>query len=205
MKAVKIKPIRNILEVRETFDFFKGSILHMTETEASVFLPMHEIYQTMVENLENKKKIQFYAMMNEKVVGCVIGMIEDASPNEMFLPVIAVDYKLRDYGIASKLLSIITKRAKSYKIKRLKVRSSSASSGFFERNGFKTYLLITTYPPHNIEDIKNANENDLEIVTEDIDEICVKFIAPKIDEKCILPFKRKLKDLETEFIMEKQI
>ena len=104
MKGLKIKPIRNIIEVRETFDFFKGSFLHMTETEASVFLPMHEIYQTMVDNLENKKKIQYYAMMDEKVVGCVIGMVDDAAPNEMFLSVIDVDYRLRNAGIATKLL-----------------------------------------------------------------------------------------------------
>lgn len=205
MKGLKIKPIRNIIEVRETFDFFKGSFLHMTETEASVFLPMHEIYQTMVDNLENKKKIQYYAMMGEKVVGCVIGMVDDAAPNEMFLPVIAVDYRLRDAGIATKLLETIIKRAKAIKVSRLKVRSSASSSGFFKRNGFNIYLYITCYAPLTFEDIKKANQNGLAIVAEDAEEGVVKFIAPKIDEKYLLPFKRKLKDMESDFMMEKRI
>lgn len=205
MKGLKIKPIRNILEIRETFDFFKGSFLHMTETEASVFLPMHEIYQTMVDNLDNKYKIQYYASIDDKVVGCVIGLLDKAIPNEMFLPVIAVDYKLRNSGIASKLLNLITKKAKSYKINRLKVNSSESSSGFFEKNGFNIYLYITSYSPHTLQDIKNANENHLEIINENEEDLVIKFIAPKIDNRLLIPFKRKLKDFESEFIMEKRI
>ena len=85
------------------------------------------------------------------------------------------------------------------------MRSSASSSGFFKRNGFNIYLYITCYAPLTIEDIKKANQNGLAIVAEDADEGVVKFIAPKIDEKYLLPFKRKLKDMESDFMMEKRI
>ena len=202
MKKLKIKPINNIIKVKEAFDFFKDSFLHMTQTEASVFLPMHEIYQTMVDNLESKTKIQFYAELDEKIIGCVIGNIKR---EEMFLPVIAVDYRLRDSGIAAQLLYAVSLYAKKYKVKKLTVRSSVSSSGFFKRNGFNCYLYITAYPPQTTKDIKDANKDDLPIMAEDENQQMVKFLTPKIDNKYILPFKRKLKNLDFDFMMEKRI
>lgn len=205
MKGLKIKQIRNILQVRESFEFFKKSFLHMTQTEASAFLPMHEIYQTMVDNLNSKFKLQYFAELEDKVVGCVIAMVDKEKPSEVFLPVIAVDYKLRDAGIATLLLEEITKSLKKAKFNRIKVRSSATSAGFFIRAGFTTYLYIMAFKPNSVEDIKNANINNLPCVGTDQQRITLKFIAPAIDNKLILPFKRKLKNIASDFLLETRI
>ena len=42
-------------------------------------------------------------------------------------------------------------------------------------------------------------------MAEDENQQMVKFLTPKIDNKYILPFKRKLKNLDFDFMMEKRI
>ena len=72
MKSVKIVPINDLIEVHTAFNFFKANFFRTVQTELIAFLPLSEIYQTMLDNMQEDNKLQFLALAEELPVGCVI-------------------------------------------------------------------------------------------------------------------------------------
>ncbi len=204
MKNLKIKPIKNVMEARNSFNFFKNSFLQTSETETNGFLPLHEIYQAMVDNLALKKKTQYYASIDDQVVGCIIGVQNEITTNELYLPIFAVDKKFRKTKIATTLLEELERKAKKLKYSCLKVKTSNSSSGFFFKAGFSLFLYVKA-PNNTIDEIKKANKDNLEIVKVYEENNCIKFATQNYDEQLTLNFKEGLSNPEMALWFEKKI
>lgn len=184
IKRIKYKAIDSTTKVREAFEFFKNSFLFTRQKEDSEFLPMHEIYQMMIDNINQTFMFQFVATHENIVVGCVIASVIDG---EMFIPVLAVDHKYRGSGIASKLLAKITRMAKRAQANIIKIIPSFVSAPYFIKRGFVGYAFVQVPPPANIEHIKAANLSNLELVS--ASENVAKFNFPVLDKQLLRPFK----------------
>lgn len=205
MKGIKVKPIRKIADVKAVFAFFKRTYFSMTQTETNVFLPLHETYEGMIENLDRKEKLQFFAEINDEVVGCLIAIPSNETPNTLYLPVVAVDRNVQGGGVASELFTALQASLKKCPYTMMRLPAIESSSEFFLKRGFTLRLQVKAYPPHTTADIRNANHAGLEPVEDIQGKIKVRFAVPSFDEKLVMPFIRELGNVKIEYIFEKKI
>lgn len=203
MKGIKFLPINSVGDIKESFDFLRQCVFQTCATECSFSLPMHEIYQTMMQNLEDRCCLQFRAEYDKQVVGCIVAA--KINDYELFLPVIAVDSKFRGKGIAKQLMALLSKHAKKAGIKTYKVDADIINSGFFLKEGFTPYLYIRAIEPSTTEDIKQANTSQLELIVQFPFDNTVKFALPDMDKKWLQPFIVKLKDFQAKFTYERDV
>lgn len=205
MKGIKIKPIKTLNDVKGAFAFFKKSYLTLTESAATFSLPLHETYEGMVDNLERKEKLQFFAMLNDEVIACLIAFPSNETENALYVPVLAVESQYRSSGIASRMLSELQKSIAGTRYNLLRIPALEDDASFFIKRGFELRLGVKTYPPHTVQHILDSNLANLEPVEEVKGKIKVRFAVPSFDEKLIMPFIRKLQNVKIEYIFEKKI
>lgn len=203
MRGIKYLPIKTVNEVKETFDFFKKCAFHTCETECSVSLPMHEIYQAMMENVETKTNIQFYAVYEKEIIGSIIAV--KLNDKELFLSIVAVSSKYRGKGIAKRFMTILAKSAKKEGFKNLQINADANNSGFFLKEGFVPYLYVKASSLTTIEEVEDANHDGLEKVALFPFDNMIKFAVPDTNKKWLKPFISCLSDFQAKFTYEKQI
>lgn len=203
MKGMRILPIKSINDVKLSFDFLRKCVFTTCATEFSFSLPMHEIYQTMVQNINRKNSIQFYCTYNKQVVGCVVG--SKVNNYELFLPVIAVDAKYRGMGIAKKLFLSLSKPAKKEGLRQYKISGDIINPGFFIKEGFSPYLYIKAVFPTTLADVKDANSNLLAQITQFPFDDMVKYVIPNVDKRWLNHFTSKLNNFQAKFTYERSI
>ncbi len=205
MKGLKIKPIRKICDVKAVFAFFKRTYFSLAQTENNVFLPLHETYEGMIENLDRKEKLQFFAELGGEVVGCLIAIPSNETPNTLYIPVVAVEANLRSSGVASELFTALQTSLKKCHYTMMRIPAVEGSAAFFKKRGFILRLQVKAYPPHTTEDIRRANKSGLEAIEDIAGKIKVRFAVPSFDEKLAMPFIRELGKVKIEYIFEKKI
>lgn len=203
MKTIRYLPINSISDIKESFDFLRKCMFQTCATECSFSLPMHEIYQTMMENLEDRIPVQFFVERDKQVIGCIVGA--KINEYELFLPVIAVDPKFRGMGIAKKLMALLSKNAKKVGLRQYKIDGDIINPGFFIKEGFSPYLYVKAVQPLTIADIKDANTGELAQIAQFPFDNIVKYVIPSVDKKWLKPFIANLKDFQAKFTYERSI
>lgn len=203
MKGIRFLPINSVSDVKESFDFLRKCVFQTCATECSFSLPMHEIYQTMMQNLEDKTPFQYFAEYDKQVVGCIVGA--KINDYELFLPVISVDSKFRGMGIAKKLMATLSKGAKKAGLKQYKIDGDIINPVFFIKEGFSAYLYVKAVAPYTITDIKDANGGQLTQIAQFPFDNIVKYAIPSIDKKWLKPFITNLNDFQAKFTYERNI
>ena len=206
MRSVKIVPINDLEEMHDAFNFFKASFFQTVQTENIAFLPLSEIYQAMVDNMEAKRRLQFMALMDGKVAGCIICQPIDDDKGALFMPVLAVNHDLRGAGIASKLLHHLEQRAAKQGYFRLKVKNTATSLNFFRKNDFEPFVYLKVSSPYTLTDVKEAVSKEWILVEEHVGTMVeVKFMLPSsFTEREIRALKKKLKNFDYEILFEKR-
>ena len=202
MRSVKIKPIKSINEVKECFNLFKRILLSLNETELGVFTSFHETYQAMIENLDRKQKLQFYADFNGSVVGCVIAVPDRYNTKNLFMPVITVDEPFRRSGIASRLMDTLCKSVQK-ECKKIIIKASPTFGEVLTHLEFKPILCVEPLEPLTIDDVKNC---DLGIKPlNSTTARSVHYAVDKADETLIRLAKAKLKKVYAYYIFERTV
>lgn len=203
MRGIKFLPIKTVGDVKDTFDFLKKCAFRTCETECSFSLPMHEIYQAMMQNIEQKNNIQFCAVHDKTIVGGIVAA--KLNDQELFLPVVAVGAKFRGKGIAKRLMLLLTKSAKKAGFKQFRTDADINNPGFFIKEGFTPYLYVKATSPTTIEDVEEANSDNLEKISLLPFDDMIKFAVPDTNKKWLKPFIAGLSDFQAKFTYEKQI
>lgn len=203
MRVIKFLPINSVGDIKNSFDFLRKCMFQTCASECSFSLPMHEIYQTMIQNLEDKCALQFYVEHNKQVIACIVAT--KINDYELFLPVIAVDVKFRGRGIAKKLLAILSKHAKKSGLITYKVNADILNPGFFINEGFASYMYIKAVDPSTLADIKDSNSLELEQVAQFPFDNIIKYAIPSMDKKWLKPFVTNLKNFKAKFTYERNI
>ncbi len=207
MKTVKIEPITDLVQVHTAFNFFKGSFFQTTQTELLAFLPMSEIYQSMIENIQTKNKIQFLAVTDDEPVGCVICQTVENNKGLLIMPILAVKHEYRGEGIATLLLEALMKQAKKKKFTRLKSKSTETSVCFFNKHGFKPFLYAKMNNKTEYLAFKKAMGKTNQLVDESIGPVVkLKYaLTDEFDESTLLDVKSKFKNIKYQIYYEKNI
>lgn len=206
MKILKIEALNDLKKLHEAFNFFKASFFNTIQTETIAFLPLSDIYDAMVENLKNKRKLQFYATYENQVIGCVIAQPIKGEKGALFMPILAISQDYRGGGIASKLLEHLEEQASKQGYFRIKMNSTQTSLNFIKKNKFKPYLYLEVGAPYTLEDVTNAVNDDYILIEKSVGKtIKTKYLVPfNFDEKDLAPLKKKFKNLNYKILFEKR-
>ena len=110
--------------------------------------------ENMIKNMKANNDILLFAEANSKVVGMVFASIGE--DNNMILDIVAVDKQLQGHGIASKMISMIEKRAKAKGITLIACGAVQEAEEFYSKLGFTGSLLIQS-EKHSIEELLSLN------------------------------------------------
>lgn len=202
MKSVKIVPINDLIEVHTAFNFFKANFFRTVQTELIAFLPLSEIYQTMLDNMQEDNKLQFLALADELPVGCVI--CQKIEKTTLAMPVLAVRHEYRGMGIARKLLEEIEKHAKKKGFLRIKAKSTQTSIKFFAKHNFKPFLYVSLKDESSAEKFKADLGDEFALASGRSSKL--KFLMPKsYDEAHLLKLQKKYGGCPIEIYYEKQL
>ncbi len=207
MQSLKIICVKDLVEVHTTFNFFKSNFLKTTQTEVLAFLPLSEIYQAMIENMQHNSKLQLLAVVNDQPVGCVICQPLNNKKGVLAMPVLAVKHEYRGAGIATKLLKEIEKNARKKNYFRLITKGTETSLSFFKKHNFQPYLYVTLDNEIDPDDFKNDLPNEFILTTEyaDID-TNLKYMMPEhFDENQLYSLTKKYKNVKFKIYFEKRI
>lgn len=203
MKGIRISLTKSLHDIKMSFDFLHQCVFQACSADRSFSFPMHEIYQTMLKNYENKTPLQFFAIHDKQVIGCVVG--EQRGSHELLVQAIAVDSKFRGMGIAKTLIEKLSKHAKKLGLRHYKVNGDIINPGFFVKVGFTPYLYIKAVRTTTIADIEEANAEQLAQIEQSPYENVVKYVIPNTNKKLLEPFKLKLNDFQAKFTYERSI
>lgn len=207
MRSLKIICINDLIEVHTAFNFFKSNFLKTTQTEVLAFLPLSDIYQSMVDNMQQNSKLQLLAILDDQPVGCVICQPLEGKKGLLAMPILAVKHEYRGAGIATKLLEEIEKNARKKNYFRLITKGTETSISFFKKHNFQPYLYVTLDNEIDPDDFKDDLPNEFILTTEYANvDTHLKYMMPEnTDENIFKSLTKKYKKINFEIYFEKRI
>ncbi len=162
MDEIKIKKIKNLNDVKTIFNFMSSTFLQETIKYGEAFVPLHELYESMIDNLTHDKDLQFYCVVNKQPVGVVISTPLPYDSKALMLNIIAVKDEFRRSGIANVLLAEIEMIARRKGYERIRVRHNYGAERFFAKNNYALYLELAIPESLEIESVLKLNNLGLQ-------------------------------------------
>ena len=161
MEEFKIKKIKNLNDVKEIFSFISFTFFQDSIKCGEDFIPLHELYEIMVDNLAHNKEFQFYGTYNKKVVGALVASPLPYDPTCLLVNVLFVNGASRQNGYAKKLLAEIEIVAKKYGFKKIRAIYTDNSNSFFTKNKYDLYLELAIPETLSAEEVILLNDLNL--------------------------------------------
>ena len=152
MIKLKFRKINKLNIAKAIFSFISDSVKSESLYGDVDFPPLHEIYDIMIDNVQNKSNLQFYGDVYNVLMGIVIASESTIYPNCVMVNVLCVIKKYRKNGFAQDMLSEIERIAKKRKAKKIRMAFSKSGRAFCEKNGYKLHFEIS-YPAGKHEEV----------------------------------------------------
>lgn len=148
-------------DTKKIYNFVTNSLYYETCTHEEYFIPLHDLYELMIENLSKNKELQFYGTFDKYVMACMISnpLIYDAKT--LSIDVIYVSSPYRRNGFAKMMLAEIEMIARKMRYERIRIKFSPKLNLFFAKNGYELFLELAIPETLDIEDIMKINNLSL--------------------------------------------
>lgn len=204
MEEFKLKKIKKLDDVKKIFNFI-SSAFYQESIFGEAYIPLHELYEIMVENLVRNKELQFYGMLNKEIIGAVVSNIVPYDPKCLEVNIIAVRSSFRRSGFASVLLAEIEMIAKRKGFERIRVKHNSGVEHFLTKKNYKLLLELAIPETLQIEDVLKINNLALqyENLTRFNDINFVEYSVENADKKILKYISSSAPLVKASYIMEK--
>lgn len=164
-------------------------LAHITHEE--YFVPLHDLYELMIENLSKNKELQFYGTFDKYIMACTISTPLIYDTKTLSIDVIYVSSPYRRNGFAKMMLAEIEMIARKMGYERIRTKFSPKLNLFFASNGYELFLELAIPESLDIEDIMKINNlslkynrinkynniNFVEFNVSEVDENILKYIS----------------------------
>jgi GNAT superfamily N-acetyltransferase len=113
-----------------------------------------ELKKEWLEHMNNNNELLLFIGLNGEVFGIAFGFIEDNG--NMTVGIVAVDERLRNTGVAKKLMSALEERAKALGVHLIVLGSVQSAEGFYKKCGYTGSLLVQS-ENHSINEMLALN------------------------------------------------
>jgi N-acetylglutamate synthase-like GNAT family acetyltransferase len=161
MEDLKIKKIKNLNKTKEIFNFISSSFFRDSVKFGDEFIPLHELYDVMLDNLTNNRDFQFYGVYEKTTIATVVASILPYDPACLLINVLFVNGTSRERGFAKRLLQEIEMIAKQKGFERIRAVYTDSSSAFFKKYGYDLSLELAIPETHPIEEVIKINNLNL--------------------------------------------
>lgn len=205
MEELKIRKVKNLDDVKKVFNFISSAIFNDIMKNGDEFVPLHELYETMIDTFVKAREFEFYGTIGKNIVAAVVSTVLQYDPKCLELHIITVNENFRRSGIAQLMLAELEMLAKRKGFERIRVLYNHSAKPFFERNNYSLLLELAIPETLEIEDVIKLNNlaltsskilkyNNINFVSYDI-EVADKRIKKYISKNTPL--------VKANFIMEK--
>lgn len=157
MEELKVRKVKNLDDVKKVFNFISSAIFNDVLKNGDEFIPLHELYETMIDTFVKSRELEFYGTVGKTIVGAVVSTVLPYDPKCLFVDIITVSENLRRKGIAQELLAELETIAKKKGFEKMRVLHNSHARPFFERNKYSLKLELAIPETLEIEDVIKIN------------------------------------------------
>ena len=207
MIKLKFRKIKNESMVKDLFASLSEIIKEDLVNGDINFPPLHEVYNLMIENVKRNSGFQFCCEYSKITLGFVISSVSQIDPEMLFIPVLCVNNKYRNNGIANELLKEVEGLAKQNGLKKIRMSYSPSGKHFCQKNGYKLRLEICV--PENIGESENNIIQNLQaeyISSKKYNnKIYLVFSLDKDNPSLLSKLSKSIKGATANFVFEKEI
>lgn len=206
MEEYKIKKIKSLDNVKTVFNFISEFFVH-ERTKNTEELALHELYESMIDNLVNGYGYQFYITISKVIIGALVASPLPYDKESLLLNVVGVDDRIRNKGLARSMLHELETYAKKKGYKRIRVLYYETSHSFFEKDDYKPLLELAIPESLQIEDVLKINNLKLEFAcNKKFNQInFVDYAVDEIDKRIKKYIAENTPLVKSRFILEKTL
>jgi len=157
VEEFKLRKIKNLEEAKKVFSFISSSIFQEVLRNGDEFVPLHELYESMIDNLVRNKDLQFFGSLGKNIVAAVVSSVLPYDPNCLVINIITVKDVFRRHGFANVLLAELEMIAKRKGFERIRVLYNHTAQHFFKKHNFELLLELAIPESLQIEDVIKIN------------------------------------------------
>jgi len=157
MEDLKVRKVKNLDDVKKVFNFISSAIFNDVMKNSDEFIPLHELYETMIDTFVKSRELEFYGTVGKNVAGAVVSTVLPYDPKCLFVEIITVSENYRRNGVAQELLTELEEIATKKGFERMRVLYNTQAKPFFERNKFSLLLELAIPETLEIEDVIKIN------------------------------------------------
>lgn len=157
MDEFKLRKIKSLDDTKKVFSFISSNIFQDILRNGDEFVPLHELYESMIENLVKNKDLQFYGTLGKNIISAVVSRVLPYDPKCLVVDIITVKDIFRHNGFANLMLAEIEMIAKRLGFERIRVLYNHNACPFFKRHNFELFLELAIPETLQIEDVIKIN------------------------------------------------
>ena len=160
MTEFKIKHIKNLNDAKNIFNFISNAFFMDGMKVEEEFLPLHELYDIMLDNLSRDKDLQFYGVLNKNIVSAIVCSPAPQEKTTLVINIIHVRNNIRQMGIGNYMLAQAEMLAKRKGYKKIRIICHNNFQMFFLKHNYKLFLELAipeTLPMEDVLKINNLN------------------------------------------------
>lgn len=157
MEELKLRKIKGLDDIKKVFNFISSTIFNDILKNGDEFVPLHELYETMIDTFVKNKEFQFYGTIGKEIAGAVVATILPYDPKCLMIDIITVSEKYRRNGIAQVMLAEFEMVAKRKGFERVRVLHNHVAKPFFVRNNYDLFLELAIPESLEVEDVIKLN------------------------------------------------
>ena len=199
--------MKNLKQAKEVFSFITASQKIDSVLYENVFLPLHDLYNTIVDNVYTKSPLQFYAKREKNIIGAMVSRPLPYDNTNLHLQIFSIHKQYRKNGFANAMLCETVNLAMQNHFKKIRVDHINQSAGFFEKRNFKLFLEI--FIPENLTSVVEEKIFDMNLNLTSIKSYnslhIAKFEVEKYTRQILFAIKKISPELKAKFVFEKAI
>lgn len=163
---MRITPIQTLDDVKRVYKFLTDRFTEDSRENYQVPLPLADIYSEMMEQVENKQKLQLKAEKRGILIGFIAAQDKDKNKRDVYIQCVVVRKQYLRSGVGGTLMRSLeyVLRKAGYAV--AKFNEYEGSNFFFMKSGFTPYLYVTCPNEEIAKVVKHHKLNMMDFVEE---------------------------------------
>ena len=200
-----IKTVENEQDLKRLFDFLAKIFYEDAVKYKEHYYVMGERFEEMKTQYNLAKDMLMYIEKDGRIIAGITG--KNMKETNITMGILGVDENERNKGLAKELVSEFEKRCLENGITHIDLGSRNRAASLYKKLGYKVNLMIQVYDFATIEDIRKANNYNLQEKKAYQNDTYgfIIYDINKIDEEYIKHFEDNVKTAMVQYIFEKDL